>query len=573
MVNNILKAPEGSPSDVEDIKEKSDYLRGTLKEVMLDRISAGIPDDDNRLMKHHGSYLQDDRDLRNERQKQKLEPAYQFMLRVRMPGGVSTPAQWLVMDDLSQKYGNNTLKLTTRETFQMHGILKWNMKKTIQEINAALLDTIAACGDVNRNVMCASNPYQSEIHTEVYEWSKKLSDDLLPRTRAYHEIWLDEERVAGTPETEEVEPMYGPLYLPRKFKIGIAVPPSNDVDVFSQDLGFIAIVEEGKLIGFNVAIGGGMGMTHGDQATYPQLAKVIGFCKPEQMYDVAEKVITIQRDYGNRSVRKNARFKYTVDRLGVETVKAELENRLGWSLAEAKAFHFDHNGDRYGWVKGVEGKWHFTLFVEGGRITDYDDYKLMTGLREIAKVHTGEFRLTSNQNLIISNVTSQNKDAISSLIEKYGLTDGRQHSALRRSSMACVALPTCGLAMAEAERYLPVLIDKIEEIVNENGLRDEEITIRMTGCPNGCARHALGEIGFIGKAPGKYNMYLGAAFDGSRLSKMYRENIGEEEILSELNVLLSRYAKERNEGERFGDFVIRAGVIKATTDGTNFHHE
>ncbi|MCY8520954.1 assimilatory sulfite reductase (NADPH) hemoprotein subunit [Bacillus atrophaeus] len=573
MVNNILKAPEGSPSDVEDIKEKSDYLRGTLKEVMLDRISAGIPDDDNRLMKHHGSYLQDDRDLRNERQKQKLEPAYQFMLRVRMPGGVSTPAQWLVMDDLSQKYGNNTLKLTTRETFQMHGILKWNMKKTIQEINAALLDTIAACGDVNRNVMCASNPYQSEIHTEVYEWSKKLSDDLLPRTRAYHEIWLDEERVAGTPETEEVEPMYGPLYLPRKFKIGIAVPPSNDVDVFSQDLGFIAIVEEGKLVGFNVAIGGGMGMTHGDQATYPQLAKVIGFCKPEQMYDVAEKVITIQRDYGNRSVRKNARFKYTVDRLGVETVKAELENRLGWSLAEAKAFHFDHNGDRYGWVKGVEGKWHFTLFVEGGRITDYDDYKLMTGLREIAKVHTGEFRLTSNQNLIISNVTSQNKDAISSLIEKYGLTDGRQHSALRRSSMACVALPTCGLAMAEAERYLPVLIDKIEDIVNENGLRDEEITIRMTGCPNGCARHALGEIGFIGKAPGKYNMYLGAAFDGSRLSKMYRENIGEEEILSELNVLLSRYAKERNEGEHFGDFVIRAGVIKTTTDGTNFHHE
>ncbi|PSA90773.1 sulfite reductase [Bacillus atrophaeus] len=573
MVNNILKAPEGSPSDVEDIKEKSDYLRGTLKEVMLDRISAGIPDDDNRLMKHHGSYLQDDRDLRNERQKQKLEPAYQFMLRVRMPGGVSTPAQWLVMDDLAQKYGNNTLKLTTRETFQMHGILKWNMKKTIQEINAALLDTIAACGDVNRNVMCTSNPYQSEIHTEVYEWSKKLSDDLLPRTRAYHEIWLDEERVAGTPETEEIEPMYGPLYLPRKFKIGIAVPPSNDVDVFSQDLGFIAIVEEGKLVGFNVAIGGGMGMTHGDQATYPQLAKVIGFCKPEQMYDVAEKVITIQRDYGNRSVRKNARFKYTVDRLGVETVKAELENRLGWSLAEAKAFHFDHNGDRYGWVKGVEGKWHFTLFVEGGRITDYDDYKLMTGLREIAKVHTGEFRLTSNQNLIISNVTSQNKDAISSLIEKYGLTDGRQHSALRRSSMACVALPTCGLAMAEAERYLPVLIDKIEDIVNENGLRDEEITIRMTGCPNGCARHALGEIGFIGKAPGKYNMYLGAAFDGSRLSKMYRENIGEEEILSELNVLLSRYAKERNEGEHFGDFVIRAGVIKATTDGTNFHHE
>lgn len=570
MVNNILKAPEGPPSDVEEIKEKSDYLRGTLKEVMLDRISAGIPDDDNRLMKHHGSYLQDDRDLRNERQKQKLEPAYQFMLRVRMPGGVSTPEQWLVMDELAQKYGNNTLKLTTRETFQMHGILKWNMKKTIQKINAALLDTIAACGDVNRNVMCASNPYQSEIHAEVYEWSKKLSDDLLPRTRAYHEIWLDEERVAGTPDTE-TEPMYGPLYLPRKFKIGIAVPPSNDIDVFSQDLGFIAIVEEGKLIGFNVAIGGGMGMTHGDTATYPQLSKVIGFCKPEQLYDVAEKTITIQRDYGNRSVRKNARFKYTVDRLGLENVKAELENRLGWQLDEAKPYHFDHNGDRYGWVKGIKGKWHFTMFIEGGRVTDYENYKLMTGLREIAKVHTGDFRLTSNQNLIIGNVSSQKKNQISALIEQYGLTDGRQHSALRRSSMACVALPTCGLAMAEAERYLPKLIDKIEAIVDENGLRDEEITIRMTGCPNGCARHALGEIGFIGKAPGKYNMYLGAAFDGSRLSKMYRENIGEEEILSELRTILQRYAKEREEGEHFGDFVIRAGIIKATTDGTNFH--
>ncbi|ASP24035.1 MULTISPECIES: assimilatory sulfite reductase (NADPH) hemoprotein subunit [Bacillus] len=570
MVNNILKAPEGPPSDVEEIKEKSDYLRGTLKEVMLDRISAGIPDDDNRLMKHHGSYLQDDRDLRNERQKQKLEPAYQFMLRVRMPGGVSTPEQWLVMDELAQKYGNNTLKLTTRETFQMHGILKWNMKKTIQKINAALLDTIAACGDVNRNVMCASNPHQSEIHAEVYEWSKKLSDDLLPRTRAYHEIWLDEERVAGTPDTE-TEPMYGPLYLPRKFKIGIAVPPSNDIDVYSQDLGFIAIVEEGRLIGFNVAIGGGMGMTHGDTATYPQLSKVIGFCKPEQLYDVAEKTITIQRDYGNRSVRKNARFKYTVDRLGLENVKAELENRLGWQLDEAKPYHFDHNGDRYGWVKGVKGKWHFTMFIEGGRVTDYENYKLMTGLREIAKVHTGDFRLTSNQNLIIGNVSSQKKKQISALIEQYGLTDGRQHSALRRSSMACVALPTCGLAMAEAERYLPKLIDKIEDIVDENGLRDEEITIRMTGCPNGCARHALGEIGFIGKAPGKYNMYLGAAFDGSRLSKMYRENIGEEEILNELRTILPRYAKEREEGEHFGDFVIRAGIIKATTDGTNFH--
>ncbi|NMD71020.1 assimilatory sulfite reductase (NADPH) hemoprotein subunit [Bacillus sp. DNRA2] len=571
MANQVLKAPAGPPSDVEEIKERSNFLRGTLKEVMLDRLSAGIPEDDNRLMKHHGSYLQDDRDVRNERSKQKLEPAYQFMLRVRLPGGVATANQWLVMDELADKYGNGTLKLTTRETFQMHGILKWNMKSTIQEINGALMDTIAACGDVNRNVMCASNPFQSEIHAEVYEWSKKLSNDLLPRTRAYHEIWLDEEKVAGTPEFDEVEPMYGPLYLPRKFKIGIAVPPSNDIDVFSQDLGFIAIVDDGKLVGFNVSIGGGMGMTHGDKATYPQLGKVIGFVKPNQLYDVAEKTITIQRDYGNRSVRKNARFKYTVDRLGLENVKAELENRLGWSLEEARPFQFDNNGDRYGWVKGIQGKWHFTLFIQGGRVADFDDYKLKTGLREIAKVHTGDFHLTSNQNVIIANVSSQKKKKISELIEKFGLTDGKHYSALRRSSIACVSLPTCGLAMAEAERYLPTLLDKIEEIVNENGLNDKEITIRMTGCPNGCARHALGEIGFIGKAPGKYNMYLGAAHDGSRLSKMYRENIGEAEILKELAEILPRYAKEREEGEHFGDFVIRAGIVKATTDGTNFH--
>ncbi|MDR7002795.1 assimilatory sulfite reductase (NADPH) hemoprotein subunit [Neobacillus niacini] len=572
MVNQVLKAPDGKPSDVERIKEETDYLRGTLKEVMLDRISAGIPDDDNRLMKHHGSYLQDDRDLRNERQKQKLEPAYQFMLRVRAPGGVVTPDQWLVLDGLADKNASGTIKLTTRQSFQFHGILKWNMKNTIQEIHKSLLTTLAACGDVNRNVMCNPNPYQSDIHAEVYEWAKYLSDYLLPRTRAYHEIWLDEERVAGTPEVdEEVEPLYGLTYLPRKFKIGIAVPPSNDIDVFSQDLGLIAIVEDDKLVGFNVAIGGGMGSSHGDKATYPQVAKVIGFVTPDKIVELAEKTITIQRDYGNRSVRKNARFKYTVDRLGLETVKEELENRLGWKLDEAKQYHFDHNGDRYGWVQGIGDSWHFTLFVQNGRVADFPDYKLKTGLQEIAKVHTGDFRLTPNQNLVIANVSSQKKKKISELMDQYGLTNGHNQSALRRNSMACVALPTCGLAMAESERYLPGLIDKIEEIVDENGLRDEEITLRMTGCPNGCARPALAEIALIGKAVGKYNLYLGAAFDGSRLNKMYRENIGEEEILSELRMLLSRYAKERHDGEHFGDFVIRAEIIQATTDGTNFH--
>lgn len=572
MSDNNLLSPNSAPhSDVEDIKRRSDYLRGTLTESLQDRITGSISEDDNRLMKFHGSYMQDDRDLRNERNKQKLEPAYQFMVRVRAAGGVVTPEQWLMMDRIAHKYANGTIRLTTRQSFQLHGVIKWNMKSLIQEVNKELLSTLAACGDVNRNVMCNPNPYQSEVHEQVYEWAKQISNHLDPRTRAYHEIWLDEEKVVDSRDGEEQEPIYGPVYLPRKFKIGIAVPPSNDVDVFSQDLGLIAIHENGKLLGFNVAVGGGMGMTHGDPKTYPQLARVIGFITPEQAVDLAEKTVTIQRDYGDRSVRKHARFKYTIDDRGIEWFVEELEKRLGWKLQEARSYHFDHNGDRYGWVKGSNNKWHFTLFIQNGRVKDEDGYRLLTGLREIAKIHTGDFRLTGNQNLIIGNVSSQKKKKIEQLIEAHGLTDGAAYSALRRNSMACVALPTCGLAMAESERYLPTLLDKLELILDEAGLRDDEIVIRMTGCPNGCARPALAELSFIGKAPGKYNMYLGGGFAGHRLNKLYRENIGEAEILGELRPIFNRYAKERLEGEHFGDFCIRAEYVKAVHSGLDFH--
>ncbi|WP_348658136.1 assimilatory sulfite reductase (NADPH) hemoprotein subunit [Heyndrickxia faecalis] len=555
---------------LETIKEKSRFLRGTIAEGLKDPLTGAISEDDNKLLKFHGSYQQDDRDIRNERRKKKLEPAYQFMVRVRIPGGVATPEQWLVMDELAQKYGNGTLRMTTRQTFQMHGILKWNLKQAIREMNDALMTTLAACGDVNRNVMCNPNPYQSDVHAEVYEWAKKTSDHLLPRTSAYHEIWLEDEKIIDTKEQEDSEPLYGPAYLPRKFKIGFAVPPSNDVDIFSQDLGFIAILNEGKLEGFNVAVGGGMGMTHGDPKTYPQLARIIGFCTPNQVIEVAEKVVSIQRDYGNRSNRKNARFKYTIDARGLDWIKAELNERLGWDLGEARPFHFDHNGDRYGWIQG-DGKWHLTLFVQSGRIKDFDGYPLMTGLREIAKIHQGEFRLTPNQNVIISNVTDEMKGKIDELVEKYHLTDGKHASALRRNSMSCVAFPTCGLAMAEAERYLPELLGKIEEILDEAGLREEEIVIRMSGCPNGCSRPALAEIAFIGKGPGKYNLYLGGSFTGDRLACLYKENIGEEEILASLRPILLQYAKERQEGEHFGDFVIRAGIVEAIRDGRDFH--
>ncbi|SDN18743.1 sulfite reductase (NADPH) hemoprotein beta-component [Paenibacillus sp. yr247] len=569
--NNLLSKNSAPHSEVEHIKIRTNYLRGSLEETLKDAITGSIPEDDNRLMKFHGSYMQDDRDLRNERQKQKLEPAYQFMLRVRAAGGVVTPDQWLMMDQVAQKYANGTIRLTTRQSFQLHGVLKWNLKKTIREVNDSLLSTLAACGDVNRNVMCNPNPYQSDVHAEVYEWACLVSNHLDPQTKAYHEIWLDGEKVVDSQDGVEQEPIYGRVYLPRKFKIGIAVPPSNDVDVFSQDLGFIAIVEDGRLKGFNVSVGGGMGMSHGDPLTYPQVAQVIGFITPDQIIDLAEKTVTIQRDYGDRSVRKHARFKYTIDDRGIDWFVGELTARLGWKLEAARPYHFDHNGDRYGWVKGSNGKWHFNLFIQNGRVKDEDSYQLMTGLREIAKVHNGDFRLTANQNLVIGNVSTQKKKKIEELIKEYGLTDGLQYSALRRSSMACVSLPTCGMAMAEAERYLPDLMDKIEPMLEEAGLGDKEIVIRMTGCPNGCARPMLAEIAFIGKAPGKYNMYLGGGHSGNRLNKLYKENIGEAEILESLQPIVTHYAKERQEGEHFGDFVIRVGYVKEVRSGQDFH--
>lgn len=573
MSNNHLLSTNSAPhSDVEEIKRRTNYLRGNLEEALKDPITGSITEDENRLMKFHGSYMQDDRDLRNERNKQKLEPAYQFMLRVRAAGGVVTSEQWLAMDSVARKYGGDTIRLTTRQSFQLHGVIKWNLKKTIREVNDAMLSTLAACGDVNRNVMCNPNPYQSEVHEQVYEWATKISTHLDPQTRAYHEIWLDGEKVVDSQEGVEQEPIYGLVYLPRKFKIGIAVPPSNDVDVYSQDLGLIAIVDnENKLQGFNVVVGGGMGMSHGDPKTYPQVAKSIGFCKPEQVIDVAEKIVTIQRDYGDRAVRKHARFKYTIDDRGLEWLKDELTNRLGWKLEEAKPYSFDHNGDRYGWVKGSNGKWHYTLFIQNGRIKDEEGLQLFTGLREIAKLHISDFRLTANQNLIIGNVSTQKKKKLEDLLHTYGMTDGSYYTALRRNSMACVALPTCGLAMAESERYLPSLIEKVEPMLKEIGLHDEDIVVRMTGCPNGCARPMLAELAFIGKAPGKYNMYLGGGFRGERLNKLYKENIGEAEILDSLRPILAHYAKERTPGEHFGDFTIRAGYVKETTDGTNFH--
>jgi len=567
----------------EGIKDASDYLRGTILDGLANAATGSLSKDDQQLTKFHGIYQQDDRDIRKERRQKKLEPAYSFMIRVRVPGGVSTPVQWLEMDRIALEHANGALKLTTRQAFQFHGVIKSNLKKTIAEINQSLFDTLAACGDVNRNVMCNPNPHQSKVHADVLQLATEISNHLSPRTSAYHEIWLDDgtgEKVKVTydpPKIDDIadpeEPIYGKHYLPRKFKTVVAVPPSNDVDIFAHDLGFIAIIENDKIVGYNVTVGGGMGMTHGNEETFPRLADVMGFCTPEQAVTVAEAVVRVQRDHGNRDVRANARLKYTIETMGLDAFRTEVEKLIGYKLGAVRPFHFEDNGDRFGWIEDHLGNWHFTLFVENGRVYDTPAYQLLTGLREIAKVHTGDFRLTANQNLILANITPQKKAAITALLEQYKMIDAHERSALRLHSMACVALPTCGLALAESQRYLPDLITELDSILEEAGLRHDAITIRMTGCPNGCARPYIAEIGFVGKAPGKYNLYLGGGHAGQRLNKLYASSVEGSDAAEMLKPLIQDYAKNREEGERFGDFTVRAGYVKATEHGRDFHKE
>ncbi|PGH07028.1 sulfite reductase (NADPH) hemoprotein, beta-component [Blastomyces parvus] len=586
-VDKVEGLPEEPPPLTnEDIKIQSNYLRGTIAEGLLDESTGAISASDQQLTKFHGTYMQDDRDVRDERKAQGLEPAYSFMIRCRLPGGVATPKQWLQMDDISSAHGNETMKLTTRQTFQFHGVVKGKLRPAMQAINQALMTTIAACGDVNRNVMCSSLPELSYYHKEVHAISKRISDHLLPATTAYHEIWLKDEKdtkfqVAGNAVVDH-EPLYGPTYLPRKFKITIAIPPHNDTDVYAHDIGLIAIKgADGHLEGFNILVGGGMGMTHNNKKTYPRTGSMFGFVPADQAHIVCEKIMLVQRDHGDRKNRKHARLKYTVDDMGVDVFKGKVEDLLAPNLrfAPPRPFKFDSNIDTFGWLKDEKGLNHFTFFIENGRIEDTASFAMRTGLRKLAALNKGEFRLTGNQHLILSNIEDADLPAIKALMAEYKL-DNTAFSGLRLSSSACVAFPTCGLAMAESERYLPVLIDKLEDCLAENGLSKESIVMRMTGCPNGCARPWLAEVAFVGKAFGAYNMYLGGGYHGQRLNKLYRSSIKEDEILEIMKDLLKRYSLERRaatveggEPERFGDWCIRAGVIKETTEGKTFHDD
>jgi len=545
-------------SPVERIKKASDGLRGTLRESLQDDITGSLREDDQSLIKFHGLYQQDDRDRREERSNKKLEWLFSYMIRLRLPGGFLTPEQWIGLHHIAGEHSTGTIKITTRQTVQLHGILKSHIKPTIQSFNTFHLDSIAACGDVNRNVTCSAHPNESPIHEQVFKYADRLSEMALPKTRAYYDIWLDEEMIA---DRKEDDPLYQDRYLPRKFKIGIAIPPNNDVDVLTNDVGLIAIIENNELKGFNIAAGGGLSATHGNANTYARLATILGFVDTDKVLKAVYEVMTIQRDYGNRSDRKLARLKYTIDKLGVVVFKEELEKRCGFKLEETKAYIFESRKDRYGWKQNHQGKWYYTLFVENGRVLDDDKAPLKTALYEIAQTGKTNFRFTGNQNVILADIKEADKNEIDGLLDKFCLTAHTNNaSVIRKNAMACVAFNTCPLALAEAQRYLPTLIDKIEPLLEKYSLQQDEIVLRMTGCPNGCGRSPAAEIGLIGTAYGEYNLHIGGDRVGERLNTKYKGHLNEAQILQTLDELFASYSKDRSEGETFGDFSNRKCV-------------
>jgi len=538
----------------EFLKEASPTLAGTIAQTIADAATDRFTDDDGQFLKFHGVYQQDDRDLRKSGKK------FMMMIRGRIPGGVMSPRQWCVFDDLAARYGNNTIRLTTRQSIQFHGVVKSGLRQLVKAINDSLLSTLAACGDVNRNVMAPPTPAFTAARAQVFEDCLRVADALRPQTKAYHAIWIDGVQLnLDEPANKNyVDPLYGKTWLPRKFKTAFVIPPINDMDVFTNCLGFIAIVENDQLVGYNLAVGGGMGRSHGNAETYPRLADVLGFFTPDKLVAVAKAVVTIHRDFGDRTERKHARLKYVVAEHGADWTRAEIEKRADVKFEPARPFKFTTMGDLYGWHKQVDGRWFLTLFVETGRIKDVEGHEMKTGLRRVAeKFGSIEFRLSANQNVILANVAESDKDAITALLADHGVPVENQARVLHAASLACPALPTCGLALAESERMLPGLVDRLEILCEEVGLAGEEIIIRSTGCPNGCARPYMAEIAFVGKAPGRYQLWLGGNVAGTRLNRVWKDVVKDAEIEHELRPLLARYAQEREAGERFGDWVER----------------
>ncbi len=538
----------------EIIKAAIPTLAGNIAATMATPGADQFSADDQQFIKFHGIYQQDDRDLR------KTQKKFMMMIRGRIPGGVMTPAQWCVFDDLANDYGNQTLRITTRQSVQFHGVLMSGLGPLIKKINAALLSTLAACGDVNRNVMAPPTPAYTPARDQVFADSYRVAMALAPQTKAYHAIWIDGVQLdLNDPANQDfVDPLYGKTYLPRKFKIAFAIPPVNDVDIFTNCLGFIAIIENDQLVGYNVTVGGGMGRSHGNEQTYPRLADVIGFITPDQLVDVAKAVLTIHRDFGDRTERKHARLKYVVEERGVDFIRTEVNQRAGIQLGAARSYTFKTMSDLYGWHQATDGTWFLGLFVETGRVKDVPGFSQKTALRQVAEQFPGiEFRLSANQNVILAKASDAAKAGITALLAKHGVKVDQQTTVLHAASMACPSLPTCGLGLAESERYLPGLLDRLEKLCGEVGLAGEEIIIRSTGCPNGCARPYMAEIAFVGKAPGRYQVWLGGNTAGNRLNRVWKDVIKDADIENELRPLLVRFAAERTAGERFGDWCDR----------------
>lgn len=541
----------------EYIKENSNYLRGTITDDLKNEITNGFSGDNISLIRFHGMYQQDDRDIRIERNEQKLEPRYAMMLRCRLPGGVISSKQWLKINEfVNTNTLYKTIRLTNRQTFQIHGIFKKNLKNIHQILHKMGLDALGTANDVNRNVLCTSNPLESKIHQECYQWAQKISNFLLPHTKAYAEIWLDQKKIFST----DHEPILGKTYLPRKFKTTVVIPPHNDVDLYANDMNFIAVLENNKIIGFNVLIGGGLSITHGNKNTWPFLALELGYITLDKTLSVAQAIVTTQRDYGNRTNRKNAKTRYTIENIGIKIFKKEIEKRANIIFEPIRLYSFNARGDQIGWKKDINNNWSLTIFVQNGRICDNKNQLLKSGLFKIATVHKGNFRLTSNQNIIISEILSENKNQIEKIAISYGLI--KKISKLRENSMACVSFPTCPLAMAEAERILPIFVTKVENIMLKYGMEKEAIILRISGCPNGCGRSLLAEIGLIGKSIGRYNLYIGGNKIGNRIPKIYQENITEKEIFNHLEFLIQNWSMYRKKNEDFGDFVIRKKIVK-----------
>ena len=558
-MNTLIQALPTKPSRNEELKLACPTLAGTIRATMVNPAVDRFSDDDTEFLKFHGIYQGDDRDLR------KTAKRYIFMVRGRLPGGVVKPEHYLTYDRLATQYGNNTLRITSRQSLQLHGVVKSGLGPVIRAINEALATTLAACGDVNRNVMAPPTPATSPLVEQVQEDARRVSQALLPQTPAYHQVWVEGQELNLQDKATDgfVDPLYGKTYLPRKFKVAFAIPPLNDVDVFTNCLGFVAIAERGKLIGYNLIAGGGLGMNHGNAQTYPRLADVIGFLVPEKVVQAAKAVLTIHRDFGDRTNRKHARLKYVLEERGVEWFRNELNQRLGFELQPARPFQFTRQGDLFGWHQQSDGDYFLGLCVQNGRIQNSGPYQLKTALRELVERFRPEIRLTPSQNLLLTNVRTADCEGITRLLAEHGVAVEDQATVIRRAAMACPALPTCGRALAEAERVMPDLLSRIEQLLAELGLKDEEIIIRMTGCPNGCVRSLLAEVGLVGKAPNKYQIYVGGNAASTRLNHLFKESVQSENIVSELRPLFSRFAQERTGGERFGDFCQRV-ILKGS---------